>query len=305
MRPLVLDLDGGVAAQARLAAAVRARGGAQVAAADLGPALRLWSGRGALRALAERLAAVAPEGEGPELVFAGSGDFHHVTPLLVERALARFGGPATILHFDNHPDWARFARGFHCGSWVGRAARLPGVRQVITVGVCSPDVGRGRARQGDLSLVTEGRLQVFAWSAPGGGGELEVAGRRWPTIAAMGEAAFLDRLAASLDTRGLYVTIDKDVLGAGEAATNWDQGQASLDFVVRAVARACAGRRLIGADVVGDWSAPVFGGGACAAALKRIEAWMDQPRGPPPGADRLAANEDANLRLMALFAEVA
>ncbi|MDB5467065.1 MAG: hypothetical protein JWQ46_1827 [Phenylobacterium sp.] len=304
MRSVILQLDGALERQTELQRAALQGGGRVLSARDLGPALRLWSTAETLAELRRRLKACLPERQA-EVVFAGSGDFHHVTPLLIERAVAASGGPITVLHFDNHPDWVRHAQGRHCGSWVGRAARMEGVDRVITIGVCSPDVGRGRARQGDLALLAEGKLELYAWTAPGGGEAVVLEGRAWPTIASMGEAAFLDRLDASITTPGIYVTVDKDVLRSQDAVTNWDQGQASLDFVIAAIRRASAGRRVIGADVVGDWSQAAYGGGPAAWLLKRGEALLDQPwRRPAPEAAR-AVNEAVNLRLLDLFAELA
>jgi hypothetical protein len=301
VRPAILQLDDSLPRQPALERAVLDRGGRVLPARDLGPALRLWTRASTLATLRDRLRSDLPAGDGPELVFAGSGDFHHVSPLLLERAIARFGGPVTVVHFDNHPDWVRHAPGRHCGSWVGRAARLDGVARVITIGVCSPDIGAKRSRHGDLSLIAEERLELYAWADPDGGQELTLGGRTWPTIAAMGEAAFLDALDAAITTPSVYVTLDKDVLRAEDAVTNWDQGQASLDFVLAAIGRAAAGRRIIGADVVGDWSSPVYGGDLAARALKRGEAFLDQPwRRPAPGEVR-AVNEAVNLRLLTTF----
>jgi hypothetical protein len=305
MRPIILQLDDAYDRQPGFQAAVRARGGRVLPARDLGPALRLWCRKTTLDAVKRRLAAELPDDGAADLVFAGSGDFHHLTALLVERAAARAGEPLTLIHFDNHPDWMRAAPGRHCGSWVGRAARLDGVRRVITVGVTSRDISHAKMREGDLALISEDRLDLFAWTAPDGGDEVTLEGRTWPTIEALGEAAFLEQLAAAIPTRAIYVTIDKDVLRAEDAVTNWDQGRASLAFVLAAVRRIAGGRRLVGADVVGDWSSPVHGGGAAASLLKRGEALLDQPwRRPEPGqAGQL--NAAANLRLLDLFAEVA
>jgi hypothetical protein len=305
VRPAILQLDDSLPRQPALERAVLDRDGRVLPARDLGPPLRLWTRAATLRVLGDRLRSELPVGDEPELVFAGSGDFHHVTPLLIERAVARFGGPVTVLHFDNHPDWVRHAPGRHCGSWVGRAARLDGVARVITVGVCSPDVGAKRSRQGDLSLIAEDRLELYAWADPDGGEELRLGGRAWPTISAMGEAGFLDALDAAIATPAVYVTLDKDVLRAEDAVTNWDQGQASLDFVLSAIQRAAANRRIVGADVVGDWSAPVYGGDLAARVLKRGEAFLDQPWRHPAPADVRAVNEGVNLRLLEMFAGVA
>ena len=301
MRPVILQLDDAFERQPVLERSVLARGGRVLAARDLGPALRLWSRRGTLAELKRRIAACLPARGEAEVVFAGSGDFHHVTPLLLERAAAAAGSPVTLIHFDNHPDWVRQAPGLHCGSWVGRAARLEGVARVITVGVCSPDIGRAKSREGDLALIAEDRLDMFAWEAPDGGDEVAIEGRAWPTISALGEAAFLDTLEAAVRTACVYVTIDKDVLRAEDAVTNWDQGRASLDFVMAAVRRLAETRRVVGADVVGDWSTPVYGGGAGARLLKRGEAMLDQPWSRPEPAEASVVNEAVNLRLLEMF----
>lgn len=301
MRPVFLSLDNALDAQS----ALRDRRAVTVEAQDLGPALRLWSRPRALASLAARLRDRAPAGAGPDLVFAGSGDFHHVTPLLIERAIAASdAGPVTVVHFDNHPDWVRFKNGLHCGSWVGRAARLPGVARVITVGVCSGDIDRPETKRADLDLVAEGRVELYPWRAPDGGPILRVGDQSWPSMRAMGEDGFAALLASRITTPAIYVTIDKDVLRPDDAVTNWDQGQLSLDGLERLV-RAVAGRaRLIGADVVGDWSPPRYGPDLLSNLLKRGEAFLDQPRGGVPG-DLARTNEATNLRLLSLFAEVA
>jgi hypothetical protein len=301
MRPVFLNLDSALDKQS----ALRGReGGLSIEARDLGPALRLWSRPRTLATLAARLRDQAPAAA-PDLVFAGSGDFHHVTPLLIERAVAAAeAGPVTIVHFDNHPDWVRFDNGLHCGSWVGRAARLPGVAKVITVGVCSSDIDRPETKRADLDLVAEGRVELYPYRAPDGGPVLRVGDQNWPSMEAMGEGGFVDLLVSRIETDAVYITIDKDVLRADEAVTNWDQGQLSLDGLERLV-RAVAGRaRLIGADVVGDWSPPRYGPSPLAALLKRGEAFLDQPRGGVPG-DMARTNEATNLRLLSLFSEVA
>lgn len=303
LTPLLLDLDGAFENQDALVEETRAAGGGQVAARDLGPALRLWSRPAALDALRERLGRAAPAS--PSLVFTGSGDFHHVSPLLIERALeASWSGPVTVVHFDNHPDWVRFENGLHCGSWVGRAARAAGVAKVITVGVCSHDIDQPKPQGAQLDLVADGRLELYAYRNPRGGETVSLCGFDWPTIETLGEAAFADLLASRIDTDAVYITIDKDVLRADDAVTNWDQGQTSLSLLETLVQRVVDGHRVVGADVVGDWSAPHYGGGVVAALLKRGEALLDQPwRGP----DRVLAqrvNETVNRRLLRLFVQV-
>ena len=308
MRASLLHLDEALVGQDALLARVLANDGQSLDLRDLGPRLRLWSRPAALAELRGRLRAAMPANAGPMLVFCGSGDFHHITPILLQRAIeapeSQIGGreAVTVLHFDNHPDWVRFSNGTHCGSWVGQAARLPGVAKVITVGVCSPDIRKPDPRRADLDLLAEQRLELYAYRDPNGGRSVELGGRAWPTIEGMGEAAFAALLCSRIGSEAIYITIDKDVLSPGDAATNWDQGRTSLSLLKTLLAAALRGRRLIGADVVGDWSAPVYGGGPVTRLLKRGEAWLDQPRTSPDGA-ALAANEGVNLQLLDLLLE--
>lgn len=297
----MLLLDDALTPQARLRDAVCTGGGREIDCRDLGPELRLWTRPSSLQRLNARLAQALPAEDGPTLVFAGSGDFHHITPTLVARAMAATGdAEITVVHFDNHPDWVTFGPGAHCGSWVGHAARLPGVAKVITVGVCSRDIDRPEAEGADLQLLTDGKVELYAYGAGDADRSYVAAGRAWPTIAGLGEAAFADYLPGRIATDAIYVTIDKDVLRAEDAGTNWDQGRTSLDFLITLVRAVAKGRRLVGADVVGDWSAPAYGGGLVNALLKRGEAALDQPWRAPPAEVR-ARNEDVNLVLLDLF----
>jgi len=304
VRTALLHLDTALTSQRRLAQSVSARGGRGVDLRHLGPALRLWSRPWALQRLRSRIASELPAAQGPTLVFSGSGDFHHITPTLLARACEAAGHPpVTLLHFDNHPDWVRFANGVHCGSWVGWAARLPNVARVVTVGVCSDDIRRPHGKSADLDLVSEDRVELYAYRAPDGAASVAVAGREWPTIEAMGEAAFLDFLPTRIPTADVYLTIDKDVLRSEDAGTNWDQGRTSLAFLKAMLSKVGEHHRVIGADVVGDWSPAVYGGGLLAGLLKQGEALMDQPWSRPAPTAR-AINETANLELLDLIVEL-
>lgn len=297
MRPVLLHLDEALTVQGRLRRAAMQSGGLVLDYRDLGPPLRLWARPQVLGRLEQRTAAALPAAGGPALVFGGSGDFHHVTALLVQRAIAGAAASGvTVLHFDNHPDWVRFSPGLHCGSWVGQVARLPGVARVLTIGPCSADLKNPQRKRADLDLVAEGRVEVLAYRAPDFGDRFNAGGQSWPTIESMGEAAFATHLASRICGDAIYVTIDKDVLHPADAGTNWDQGQLRLRGLVGLLEAAVAGRRLIGADVFGDWSPPRYGGGPLAVALKAGEALLDQPWRAPGAAHR--HNEDVNLELL-------
>jgi hypothetical protein len=302
MRPLLLHLDGALGSQKDLAARAHARGGIDVEAHDLGPALRLWSRPAALESLRLRLAVQADAQAGPLLTFAGSGDFHHVSHLLIERAVRVANEPITVIHFDNHPDWVRHRNGMHCGSWVANAARLQGVQRMITVGVCSKDICSPANRSADLSLLEDGLLELYAYRIPGGARSLKLCGREWPAIEALGESRFAALLASRIPTRHVYITIDKDVLCAHDAVTNWDQGRTTFGFLQLMLRNTARDHVVIGADVVGDWSRPVYAG-IRHGMLKRAEAFLDQPA-RRPGPAELLVNERVNLSLLQLFGEL-
>ncbi|MGE3142189.1 MAG: arginase family protein [Hyphomonadaceae bacterium] len=305
MRPALLLLDDALTAQEALCARVKAAGGRMLDARALGPALRLWSRPAALAALQARLRELRCDPDRPDLFFCGSGDFHHVACLLIARAAEAAGGPVTVLHIDNHPDWVTFSNGLHCGSWAARAARLAHVARLVTIGPCSADIDQPARKRADLSAVSEGRIELYPYHAARGAGALELCGRRWPSIASLGEDAFLDVLMTRIATRHVYVTIDKDAFAREDALTNWDQGAMRLEYLSRILARIGATHRLIGADIVGDWSAPRYGPGLFNAALKRAEAFLDQPWKAPAAEAACALNEAVNLKLLDLFAHAA
>lgn len=109
----------------------------------------------------ERLAQRSrPRDARPEILFVGSGDYHHLTPAF----LADLKEPVSLIHFDNHPDWVRFAPKRHCGSWVNRALKMPAIKRIVTLGPCSDDLHNPQLRGGNLGALKRGQLQLFPGS---------------------------------------------------------------------------------------------------------------------------------------------
>jgi hypothetical protein len=303
MQLRVVDLDGAVMGQPCLSGLIEAGEAERVDARDLEQRLRILASRRAFRALGERLGEGAAGSE-PEVLFFGSGDFHHLTALFV----ALHPEPLAVVHFDNHPDWVRYPT-INCGSWVNMALQSRHVAKVVTIGPCSDDLQHPEWKFANLPAIRDGRLAVYPWrsaptrlwgasvSTPGttsGGGVLT-----WRNLADESWSDFLEELAESLPVPALWITIDKDVLAPGEAITNWDQGEMTLDHVIAAVRRLASSFRIVGIDVCGDYSKPRL-----KDPLRAFLSWSDHPELPPHEGDGLAVNDRTNARLVAAFREV-
>jgi arginase family enzyme len=286
----ILDTDGSVDAAA-LGAAAPWASIVRVDLRDIGPALRLWSRRKNMDLARVRIAeTVDPR---PSITFLGSGDFHHLAALLAERV----DEPFTLLHFDNHPDWVRLAPRWHCGSWINRVLALPHVQRVVTVGPCSDDLVDPARKGGNLPALNAGRLVLFPWHhapsrarrriADGPGHAWRAGCIHWRNLAEEPLQEAMERVLAAIPTEVVWVTIDKDVLPEDEALTNWDQGRMPLAALLAMLRAIGARKRLLGADICGEYSPPRH-----ANWLKRIEAKLDQPARDAADRRRL----DDNLR---------
>jgi arginase family enzyme len=299
----ILNLDGALESQTSLRTVAAWNSIATIELRDLAPRLRLWARERTMRAARRRLREHAREE--PTLSLLGSGDFHHLAVLLMEQARE----PITIIHIDNHPDWVRLAPPWHCGSWVNQALRLPLVQRVITLGVCSGDLVRPDLKGGNLAALGRGRIVLFPWQhapsrvwrrlADGAGHRYEKGHLVWSNLAEIGVEKALDVIIPRIETRAIWVSIDKDVLDEREALTNWDQGQMPLAAVVQVIRALGARFAIVGTDICGEFSAANH-----ANWLKRWEARMDQPE-REASVERLARNEATNRELLVAIEKAA
>lgn len=305
MQLRVIDLDGSAAVQEPLHRRIDAGAATRIDATDLGSALRIVASRRALSLLHERLRA-KPMREGEASVtFYGSGDFHHLTAGL----LAQTGRPLTVVHFDNHPDWVRFPATVNCGAWVNRALELDHVKRVVTIGPCSSDLVRPEWQFPNLEAVSDGRIELYPWRhAPSrvwrryrdGRGHKQRAGAlHWRNLADENWSDFLDELIRNLPTRRIWLTIDKDVLGPADAATNWDQGELPLENLLLAIERLAEQCEIVGIDICGDYSEPRF-----ADPFRATLAYFDHPPRREVTAAELAVNARVNGVLLDCFDRV-
>lgn len=187
---------------------------------------------------------------GGQPVFIGSGDFHHVTLLLVE-SMRGAHEDLQVVVFDNHPDNMRLPIGIHCGSWVAHVSTLPFVSHVHVVGITSRDLEGLHVLENRLGPLR--RRKVTYWSI---GRDVRALNRLAPGAAhsfASAESmidSFLTELGRTKSA--IYLSIDKDVLSPHVVQTNWDQGVLDLPALLNAIDSTRA--RIVGADITGDVS---------------------------------------------------
>ncbi|MDO1581362.1 arginase family protein [Rhizobium oryzicola] len=314
MQLLLLHLDDALELQSEFVRSCMMAGAHELHEKESGRAVRLWGKQAALDDLYRSLSRSRSLSRGKRrLTFMGSGDFHHISALLLSIALEDQTGPVTVVHIDNHPDWVHFSDGMHCGSWVNRALAHPQVARVVTLGVCSDDLTSPERKGANLDLLRGERLQLFPYAhAPsrvkaqygtGASYEQKANALHWRCISEMGEQNFIERLLDSIETESVYITVDKDALARCDALTNWDQGMMQMPYVLDLITQIGSRHRIIGADVTGDYSRPNYGGNLLTRALKHGEILLDQPLSAPDRDETRNINSAANHALLEVLAE--
>lgn len=261
--------------------------------------LRSWQDRirfgctlSTFNTLREHLAARWPEQHGTVLM--GSGDYHHVSWLLIERIKMR--EPFDVVVLDNHPDNMLFPFGVHCGSWVRKVALLPQVRHVHVLGICSQDISSAAAWQNYKQPLEAGKLSYWccgvdvSWAVSKG---LAGAFHRFED-----PSVLVRSFCAQLQSQQVYLSIDKDVFAPEVVRTNWDQGRMSLEDA-RVLIDTLSGR-LIGSDITGEVSLFHY-----QSWWKRLLSALDaQPAIPAAQiTDWQVSQQSLNRSLLALIAQ--
>jgi arginase family enzyme len=311
---LLLHLDDALLLQPTFVDAALSVSAHEVDERRCGSAVRLWSRRESLDLLKPSIARPVGAHASPRLCFLGSGDFHHVSALLIAEAAENFDGPLTVIHIDNHPDWVNFDKGIHCGSWVNEVAKHRNVQKIITLGVCSGDLQSPERKGANLDNLTNGKVELYPYdhlpsrvkhdysesaSYTQSDGHLI-----WSTMKKMGLTAFTEHLLSRIFTSNVYITIDKDCLSLDDAITNWDQGRLRLSTILELLSDIAIRHRIVGADVIGDYSSPTYSGTLLTRLLKQGEILIDQPLRAPDAVMTCDRNTLTNLTLLRSFSEI-
>lgn len=278
--PLALDIDGSLSALP----ATRIGLGHWQEAIRFGCSWPTW------RRFQRDLEKLLPEAYGT--VCMGSGDFHHLSHLLLQRL--RPTQPVDVVVLDNHPDNMRFPFGIHCGSWVMHAARLPQVRCVHVLGITSSDVSWRHAWENHFRPLLGGKLRYWTIGVDTTWAQRTGLGKRFSAFD--NAPALVDRFISAIpnDMPGpVYLSIDKDVFAPEVARTNWDQGVFELSDARRLIDGLTG--RIVASDITGEISIHRY-----ATRWKRWLSAMDQqPDISPDDLSRWQAQQiDVNRQLI-------
>ncbi len=228
-------------------------------------------------------------------VFVGSGDYHHISQMLIRRQ-AIPGRTFQVVVFDNHPDNMRYPFGIHCGSWVWHASRLPCVSQVHVLGITSHDVEVGHGWENQLRGLRSGKVRYWCIGRDlGWMRHLGIRGSRSFDSVPDLLNAFSAHLATTQEA--VYLSIDKDVLAAEDVRTNWDQGVMRLTELTAAISMLRG--RLLASDVTGEVSVYRY-----QSRFKRLLSGLDgQPEIAPQAlADWQMQHQAVNRKLLEAIA---
>jgi arginase family enzyme len=205
----------------------------------------------------------------------GSGDFHHLSAVWTRQ----FAEPFYILSFDNHPDWDIRPPRWSCGAWINRALENKHVAGVAIWGCGNFECNFPGRLLGNRRAAQEGRLLVHPWAQEG------VRYPTWlrPLTAQTWRAQFAGWLE-SVHEQNIYITIDLDCLKREAIFTNWENGRFTVEDLVWALGLVREKTRIIGGDLCGAWSNPLYG-----STFQSLAGWFDHPSLPVPDPGERAA----------------
>ena len=259
-------------------------------------------------ALRRRVLDLAVSAEKKYPTFLGSGDFHHISEILV----SRISQPACLIIFDFHPDWDILPPHFACGSWVTGALKNNNIYKCILVGMGSCDLSSPGLQTANLTALNNNRLEIYPYrhepsriylrgvpqnrsiSVTKGIFSNKIS---WHQLEKEDLTDFTRKLIASLPTRKVYISIDKDCLKRESALTNWEEGLMDLSQLLTMLKLMRQNLDIIGLDVAGDYSAFKI-----QDIIKAFISRLDHPKAPSASncsVDLIrSVNEQANLAIL-------
>lgn len=274
---------------------------------DLGPRCRLYSDEKTAKEVSERI----DPGYRDSITFLGSGDFHHITSLLLDE----FSEDISVISFDDHPDWDIFPPKISCGSWVTRVLSKGNIKKVILAGASSDAVSPRFFRMGNYDSLKNDRLEIYPYqhkptkvffkkipeniSADVKRG-LFFDEIHWQELKTKNIAEFFLHILRRIPAKKVYVTIDKDCLKVPYSLTNWAEGRMEFEELLLMLKFIKENTEVVGLDIAGDYS-PVKTEGFIRTVITAINHPRDISAKDRPQSLIDSVNEAANIRILELL----
>lgn len=297
----VLNFDDSVTQQKGL---LSRRGSDVIDLRDLAGRVRFWMDRKVKSEVERRI----PAQTTPAVTFLGSGDFHHVTDMLIGHC----NEPISVIDFDFHSDWDTIFPILHCGSWAARAMRNRNVMKLVMIGPSSRDLSPFTLQTGDLASLKDDRIEIYPYSrrpatvffraVPP---NISMETKKYPFFSRIfwnelknrDIPEFFPHIIRRLPTKKVYATVDKDCLAAGDALTNWDQGELPLDSLIAMLKMIKENLDIVGMDITGDYS-PIRVDGIFKNMISRLDHPGRAGAAELPASSVAAVNERTNLKIL-------
>ncbi|MBF0489585.1 MAG: arginase family protein [Candidatus Omnitrophica bacterium] len=201
--------------------------------------------------------------------FLGSGDYHHLSGLLIQQ----FKEPLTVIVFDHHPDWDILPPRLACASWVTYILKRPNIKKVILIGISSEDISTRIINTGNLKAFEQDRLEIYPYhhrpthvffrKVPANHsntieGTPPFSIIHWRELIKDNITKALEEIICRITTEHVYISIDKDCLKSPYAKTNWEEGCLELSDLLLMLQIIKGRCEIVGFDVTGEFSIPVL-----------------------------------------------
>jgi arginase family enzyme len=300
----VLNFDDSVIKQSRLISEYNPE---IVDLKSVGPLARHWMSKRIGEEIKGRLHAQSAN----SVTFLGSGDFHHISSILINQ----FSEPLSVIVFDLHPDWDTLPPRRGCGSWVTQTLKNKNIEKLILIGVSSEDISSGRLQSANLASLKDNRVEIYPYAhrpsrvflrrVPENISfrvEKHLLSSRiyWDELKGKSLKEFFMSILKRIPTKKVYISIDKDCLKSEDALTNWEEGCMLLDDLLLVLKLIKENLDIAGVDIAGDYSRV-----SIKNKIKSLASYFDHPRDIIP--DRMsepattAVNERTNLKILNLL----
>jgi len=243
--------------------------------------------------------------------FIGSGDYHHISSLLI----SQFQQPLSLIVFDYHPDWDILPPRLGCGSWISQVLKNDNIKKVILVGISSDDISTFHIQSANLAALKNSRLEIYPWQHP----PATVFARRvpdnfslevkrglfssrigWRQLKEQNLNVAFPEILKRIPTEEVYLSIDKDCLRREDSLTNWEEGCFSLGDLALMLKLIREKFDIAGVDITGDYSSP-----SVKNIFKKFTLGLDHPKDYSAAGKEQplidAVNQETNIRILELL----